>query len=178
MLLSYFSSALAASAALSLTPRNNLRWVLFCCIFSYPCDVFRAGTQSFYLEHTDDILCLTINQHPKYKNVIATGQLGKRRACVCLAAGLCAAVCCSSHHLSASCLTTDTRHLPYIIFNNLQLKYLEAFRLKASVFTQANASAAPCCPLSDAAVSLFVLTCERWSSYWFSVNKWEQCRDG
>ncbi|CAB1343775.1 unnamed protein product [Coregonus sp. 'balchen'] len=34
-----------------------------------------TGTQSFYLEHTDDILCLTINQHPKYKNVIATGQI-------------------------------------------------------------------------------------------------------
>ncbi|XP_035982199.1 echinoderm microtubule-associated protein-like 6 isoform X1 [Fundulus heteroclitus] len=34
------------------------------------------GTQSFYLEHTDDILCLTVNQHPKYKNVIATGQIG------------------------------------------------------------------------------------------------------
>uniref|UniRef100_A0A3Q2E4B0 EMAP like 6 n=1 Tax=Cyprinodon variegatus TaxID=28743 RepID=A0A3Q2E4B0_CYPVA len=34
------------------------------------------GTQSFYLEHTDDILCLTVNQHPKYKNVIATGQMG------------------------------------------------------------------------------------------------------
>ncbi|KAM3606890.1 uncharacterized protein V6R79_025142 [Siganus canaliculatus] len=35
-----------------------------------------AGTQSFYLEHTDDILCLTVNQHPKYKNVIASGQIG------------------------------------------------------------------------------------------------------
>ncbi|XP_062320153.1 echinoderm microtubule-associated protein-like 6 isoform X2 [Osmerus eperlanus] len=35
-----------------------------------------TGTQSFYLEHTDDILCLTVNQHPKYKNVIATGQIG------------------------------------------------------------------------------------------------------
>lgn len=35
-----------------------------------------AGTQSFYLEHTDDILCLTVNQHPKYKNIIATGQIG------------------------------------------------------------------------------------------------------
>ncbi|XP_047458383.1 echinoderm microtubule-associated protein-like 6 isoform X2 [Mugil cephalus] len=34
------------------------------------------GTQSFYLEHTDDILCLTVNQHPKYKNIIATGQIG------------------------------------------------------------------------------------------------------
>ncbi|KAL6102152.1 eml6 [Pungitius sinensis] len=35
-----------------------------------------TGTQSFYLEHTDDILSLTANQHPKYKNVIATGQIG------------------------------------------------------------------------------------------------------
>lgn len=35
------------------------------------------GTQSFYLEHTDDILCLTVNQHPKYQNVIATGQIGE-----------------------------------------------------------------------------------------------------
>nr|XP_015828065.2 echinoderm microtubule-associated protein-like 6 isoform X1 [Nothobranchius furzeri] len=37
-----------------------------------------AGTQSFYLEHTDDILCLTVNQHPKYQNIIATGQIGDR----------------------------------------------------------------------------------------------------
>ncbi|XP_034043528.1 echinoderm microtubule-associated protein-like 6 [Thalassophryne amazonica] len=35
-----------------------------------------AGTQSFYLEHTDDVLCLTVNQHPKYQNVIASGQIG------------------------------------------------------------------------------------------------------
>ncbi|KAG7492916.1 hypothetical protein MATL_G00019970 [Megalops atlanticus] len=35
-----------------------------------------TGTQSFYLEHTDDILCLTVNQHPKYQNIIATGQIG------------------------------------------------------------------------------------------------------
>ncbi|XP_061843886.1 echinoderm microtubule-associated protein-like 6 isoform X4 [Nerophis lumbriciformis] len=35
-----------------------------------------SGRQSFYLEHTDDILCLTVNQHPKYHNVIATGQMG------------------------------------------------------------------------------------------------------
>lgn len=38
---------------------------------------FVSGTQSFYLEHTDDILCLTVNQHPKYQNIIATGQIGK-----------------------------------------------------------------------------------------------------
>lgn len=36
------------------------------------------GSQSFYLEHTDDILCLTVNQHPKYRNVVATSQIGKR----------------------------------------------------------------------------------------------------
>lgn len=36
-----------------------------------------TGTQSFYLEHTDDILCLTVNQHPKYQNVVATGQIGE-----------------------------------------------------------------------------------------------------
>ncbi|XP_032820802.2 echinoderm microtubule-associated protein-like 6 isoform X1 [Petromyzon marinus] len=35
-----------------------------------------TGSQSFYLEHTDDILCLTVNQHPKFKNVVATGQIG------------------------------------------------------------------------------------------------------
>ncbi|OXB63038.1 hypothetical protein ASZ78_014805, partial [Callipepla squamata] len=35
-----------------------------------------TGSQSFYLEHTDDILCLTVNQHPKYKNIVATSQIG------------------------------------------------------------------------------------------------------
>ncbi|XP_072121311.1 echinoderm microtubule-associated protein-like 6 isoform X4 [Mobula birostris] len=35
-----------------------------------------SGLQSFYVEHTDDILCLTVNQHPKYKNIVATGQIG------------------------------------------------------------------------------------------------------
>ena len=38
--------------------------------------MFFSGNQTFYLEHTDDILCLSVNQHPKFKNVIATGQLG------------------------------------------------------------------------------------------------------
>eukprot|EP00794_Sanderia_malayensis_P020047 gene20047-22014_t len=33
-------------------------------------------SQSFYLEHTDDIICLAVNQNPKYKNVVATGQIG------------------------------------------------------------------------------------------------------
>lgn len=37
-----------------------------------------TGSQSFYLEHTDDILCLTVNQHPKYRNVVATSQIGRR----------------------------------------------------------------------------------------------------
>lgn len=36
-----------------------------------------AGTQSFYVHHTDDIISLTINQHPKFKNVVASGQLGQ-----------------------------------------------------------------------------------------------------
>ncbi|XP_013915817.1 PREDICTED: echinoderm microtubule-associated protein-like 5 [Thamnophis sirtalis] len=35
-----------------------------------------TGSQSFYLEHTDDILCLTVNQHPKYKSIVATSQIG------------------------------------------------------------------------------------------------------
>ncbi|XP_072031189.1 echinoderm microtubule-associated protein-like 6 isoform X3 [Amphiura filiformis] len=39
-----------------------------------------TSTQSFYLEHTDDIICLTVNQHPKYKNIIATGQIGSTPA--------------------------------------------------------------------------------------------------
>jgi WD40 repeat protein len=28
------------------------------------------------LEHTDDIICLAANEHPKFKNCIATGQIG------------------------------------------------------------------------------------------------------
>lgn len=35
-----------------------------------------TACQSFYAEHSDDILCLTINQHPKFPNVVATGQVG------------------------------------------------------------------------------------------------------
>ncbi|KAL0601795.1 Echinoderm microtubule-associated protein-like 5 [Plecturocebus cupreus] len=34
------------------------------------------GSQSFYQEHNDDILCLTVNQHPKFINIVATGQAG------------------------------------------------------------------------------------------------------
>lgn len=36
-----------------------------------------TGGQSFYLGHTDDIICLAANQNPKYKTVVATGQVGK-----------------------------------------------------------------------------------------------------
>lgn len=46
-------------------------------VTSHPVPPVLTGTQSFYLEHTDDILCLTVNQHPKYQNIIATGQIGK-----------------------------------------------------------------------------------------------------
>ncbi|KAJ8309461.1 hypothetical protein KUTeg_014335 [Tegillarca granosa] len=35
-----------------------------------------SGAQSFYLGHTDDIICLDVNQHPKFKGIIATGQIG------------------------------------------------------------------------------------------------------
>ncbi|XP_055292523.1 echinoderm microtubule-associated protein-like 5 isoform X7 [Moschus berezovskii] len=35
-----------------------------------------TGNQSFYQEHNDDILCLTVNQHPKFINIVATGQVG------------------------------------------------------------------------------------------------------
>ena len=35
-----------------------------------------SGAQSFYLEHTDDIICLAVNQHPKFKTIVATGQIG------------------------------------------------------------------------------------------------------
>ena len=34
-------------------------------------------TQSFYLEHNDDIVCLALNPNPKAPNVVATGQIGK-----------------------------------------------------------------------------------------------------
>ncbi|XP_078490103.1 echinoderm microtubule-associated protein-like 6 [Ciona intestinalis] len=35
-----------------------------------------SGQQSFYIEHTDDIISLNVNQHPKFPNIIATGQIG------------------------------------------------------------------------------------------------------
>lgn len=48
---------------------------MFVCLFAiWVC--FPAACQSFYVEHSDDILCLTINQHPKFPNVVATGQVG------------------------------------------------------------------------------------------------------
>lgn len=60
--------------------------------FSPMCLLPPAGTQSFYLEHSDDILCLTVNQHPKYKNVIATGQIGTPRTCVSVCVSECECV--------------------------------------------------------------------------------------
>ncbi|XP_074487309.1 echinoderm microtubule-associated protein-like 6 isoform X4 [Sebastes fasciatus] len=62
--------------------RNNLHYlndgadIIFHTAAAVVIQNLSAGTQSFYLEHTDDILCLTVNQHPKYQNVIATGQIG------------------------------------------------------------------------------------------------------
>uniref|UniRef100_A0A8C1S474 EMAP like 6 n=1 Tax=Cyprinus carpio TaxID=7962 RepID=A0A8C1S474_CYPCA len=63
--------------------RNNLHYlndgadIIFHTAAAAVIQNLSAGTQSFYLEHTDDILCLTVNQHPKYLNIIATGQIGK-----------------------------------------------------------------------------------------------------
>ncbi|KAM6977453.1 echinoderm microtubule-associated protein-like 6 [Aplochiton taeniatus] len=62
--------------------RNNLHYlndgadIIFHTAAAVVLQNLSAGTQSFYLEHTDDILCLTINQHPKFQNIIATGQIG------------------------------------------------------------------------------------------------------
>uniref|UniRef100_A0AAZ3QS25 Echinoderm microtubule-associated protein-like 6 n=1 Tax=Oncorhynchus tshawytscha TaxID=74940 RepID=A0AAZ3QS25_ONCTS len=62
--------------------RNNLHYlndgadIIFHTAAAVVIQNLSAGTQSFYLEHTDDILCLTVNQHPKYLNIIATGQIG------------------------------------------------------------------------------------------------------
>ncbi|XP_076879607.1 echinoderm microtubule-associated protein-like 6 isoform X2 [Brachyhypopomus gauderio] len=63
--------------------RNNLHYlndgadIIFHTAATAVIQNLSAGTQSFYLEHTDDILCLTVNQHPKYLNIIATGQIGE-----------------------------------------------------------------------------------------------------
>lgn len=35
------------------------------------------ATQSFYLEHTDDIISLAVNENPRFKSIVATGQIGK-----------------------------------------------------------------------------------------------------
>uniref|UniRef100_A0A3P8TGD9 EMAP like 6 n=1 Tax=Amphiprion percula TaxID=161767 RepID=A0A3P8TGD9_AMPPE len=62
--------------------RNNLHYlndgadIIFHTAAAVVIQNLSTGTQSFYLEHTDDILCLTVNQHPKYQNIIATGQIG------------------------------------------------------------------------------------------------------
>ncbi|XP_077381859.1 echinoderm microtubule-associated protein-like 6 isoform X9 [Festucalex cinctus] len=62
--------------------RNNLHYlndgadIIFHTAAAAVVQNLSSGTQSFYLEHTDDILCLTVNQHPKYQNVIASGQIG------------------------------------------------------------------------------------------------------
>uniref|UniRef100_G3Q8V5 EMAP like 6 n=1 Tax=Gasterosteus aculeatus aculeatus TaxID=481459 RepID=G3Q8V5_GASAC len=62
--------------------RNNLHYlndgadIIFHTAAAVVLQNLSAGSQSFYLEHTDDILCLTVNQHPKYQNVVATGQIG------------------------------------------------------------------------------------------------------
>lgn len=39
-----------------------------------------SGRQSFYLEHTDDIIALAANRSSRYENVIATGQVGAEPA--------------------------------------------------------------------------------------------------
>ncbi|XP_063080185.1 echinoderm microtubule-associated protein-like 5 [Engraulis encrasicolus] len=57
-----------------------------------------TASQSFYTEHSDDILCLTVNQHPKFPNVVATGQVGD--------AGDMSATSPSIHVWEASCKTT------------------------------------------------------------------------
>ena len=33
-------------------------------------------TQSFYLEHTDDIICLAVSRNPKVTHIVATGRCG------------------------------------------------------------------------------------------------------
>lgn len=35
-----------------------------------------TNKQSFYLHHDDDIISLAVNNNPKFKNVVATGQIG------------------------------------------------------------------------------------------------------
>ena len=40
-------------------------------------NLHNTDTQSFYLDHTDDIIALATNDNPKFKNCIATSQIGK-----------------------------------------------------------------------------------------------------
>ena len=52
--------------------------MFICLIYSYSTLLLlRIGTQSFYMSHTDDIMCLTVNRHPNFKNVVASGQIGE-----------------------------------------------------------------------------------------------------
>jgi len=45
-------------------------------VFVNPLDILTtAGQQKFYLEHTDDILALTVSLNPKFPNIVASGQL-------------------------------------------------------------------------------------------------------
>lgn len=56
---------------------NKYIWLLHLKVFKVNFqNYFFVGTQSFYQEHNDDILCLTVNQHPKFINIVATGQVG------------------------------------------------------------------------------------------------------
>uniref|UniRef100_A0A3P9NF13 Echinoderm microtubule-associated protein-like 6 n=1 Tax=Poecilia reticulata TaxID=8081 RepID=A0A3P9NF13_POERE len=67
------SSRICLPVIRTVSYRQSLPMLLMRSFFLLP---VLTGTQSFYLEHTDDILCLTVNQHPKYQNIIATGQIG------------------------------------------------------------------------------------------------------
>lgn len=51
-------------------------WLLYLKVSKFHSHSLFIGTQSFYQEHNDDILCLTVNQHPKFINIVATGQVG------------------------------------------------------------------------------------------------------
>ena len=41
-------------------------------------DDSNSGSQSFYLEHNDDIISIAVNEHPKFKSIVATGQIGEK----------------------------------------------------------------------------------------------------
>ncbi|OAF70064.1 hypothetical protein A3Q56_02173 [Intoshia linei] len=38
----------------------------------------KSGKQKFFTEHTDDILCLTLNFNQNYSDIVASGQIGKK----------------------------------------------------------------------------------------------------